>query len=57
MLTFTLDTNCIIAVEDERPEAEHIRKLAEAHSQGVADVSLVAMSASENEVVPSGWTV
>ena len=49
MLKFTFDTNCIIAVEENRPEAEDIRKLADAHSRASIDVSLVAMSASEKQ--------
>ncbi len=49
MLSFTLDTNCIIDVEEERPAAPSVRVLSEAHSDGRADVALVAVSASERQ--------
>jgi hypothetical protein len=45
--TFTLDTNCLIAVENNEPAAEAIRALADAHTKQSADVAVVAMSASE----------
>ncbi len=48
-LTFTLDTNCIIAVDESRPEAGSIRKLVQAHKAGLASVGLVAISASERQ--------
>lgn len=49
MLTFTLDTNCIIAVEEERAEAPAVRKLSAAHATGTARVAVVAISASERQ--------
>jgi hypothetical protein len=51
MLTFTLDTNCIIDLAEpaKRPAARHIRSLANAHADGVVDVALVAVSASERQ--------
>jgi hypothetical protein len=49
MLTFTLDTNCVIAIEEGRTEASAIRTLAEAHASGLANVALVAISASERQ--------
>lgn len=49
MLKFTLDTNCIIAVAERRPESNAIRRLAEAQRAGAADVALVAISASERQ--------
>lgn len=49
MRAFTLDTNCIIAVDEERPEAAVIRALAAAHNEGLALVGLVAISASERQ--------
>jgi hypothetical protein len=49
LLTFTLDTNCIIDIADRRPAAPHILALADAHQQGTADVALVAVSASERQ--------
>lgn len=49
MNTFTLDTNCVIAVDDGRPEAKDIRSLVAAHDAGEADVAVVAISASERQ--------
>ena len=49
MLTFTLDTNCLIAVEDLRPERGAIERLVAAHRARRADVGLVAISASERQ--------
>ena len=46
-LKFTLDTNCIYAVEESRPERRAIERLLRAHQDGQATVSLVAISASE----------
>jgi hypothetical protein len=47
--SFTLDTNCLIAIDEGRPEAGAIRTLAHAHSLGKADVAVVAISASEKQ--------
>ena len=47
--TFTLDTNCIIAVDESRPEAAAILELARTHQTGRASVGLVAISASERQ--------
>jgi len=49
MFSFTLDTNCIIAIDERRPEACAISVLAKAHLTGAADVAVVAMSASEKQ--------
>ena len=49
MLTFTLDTNCIIAVDEARPEASAVKALAAAHDEGTVSVALVAISASERQ--------
>lgn len=49
MHTFTLDTNCIIALDEERAEATAIRALLDAHASGDANVALVAISASEKQ--------
>lgn len=48
MLTFTMDTNCIIAVEKREPAASSVWELVTAHREGRADVAFVAISASEN---------
>jgi hypothetical protein len=47
MRTFTLDTNCLIAIDERRPEAASVRTLADAHAAGKANVAVVAMSASD----------
>ena len=47
--TFTLDTNCLIDIEKNRPGAAAVRMLADAHAAGKADVAVIAMSASENQ--------
>ena len=49
MYRFSLDTNCIYAIEEDRPEAVALRELVSAHSMGAADVALVAISASERQ--------
>ena len=49
MQTFTLDTNCIIALDDGRPEAAAVRRLVDAHAAGTAHVAVVAISASERQ--------
>jgi hypothetical protein len=49
MRTFTLDTNCLIAIEKCEPEAASVRTLADAHAAGKANVAVVAMSASEKQ--------
>lgn len=45
--SFTLDTNCIHAIEDGRPDARDIRELVARHAARTANVALVAVSASE----------
>lgn len=47
MQTFTLDTNCLIDVDESRPASTHILDLVAAHKTGIADVAVVAQSASE----------
>jgi len=49
MHTFTLDTNCIIAIDEGRAEATAVRALADAHMSGIANVAIVAISASEKQ--------
>lgn len=48
-LTFTLDTNCMIAVDEARPEGNAVLELAAAHRNGLASVGVVAISASEQQ--------
>lgn len=47
MKKVTLDTNCIIDLEDERPAAPYIRKLVELNNRGIISLRLPAISASE----------
>lgn len=49
MTSFTLDTNCIIDVAEDRPAAVHIRALLHACSRGQTELALVASSASERQ--------
>ena len=46
---FTLDTNCLIDVEDGRPAAIYVKQILRAALDGIADVAMVASSASERQ--------
>lgn len=46
---FTLDTNCLIDVEERRAGAKAVRALADAHAAGMAEVAVVAIAASEKQ--------
>jgi len=48
-LTLTLDTNCILDVDEERPSKSAVLELSEAHRSGLANVAYVAQSASERQ--------
>lgn len=50
MLSFTLDTNCLIAVDEGRPEGAAVMKLISAARAGRADVAMVASCASERQI-------
>jgi len=50
MLKFTLDTNCIIDVEESRPSAAAIFRLLSAHTDKSVNLALVASSASERQL-------
>lgn len=47
--SYTLDTNCIIALEKNYPEALALRRLLEKHDQGTAKVRIVGIAASERQ--------
>jgi hypothetical protein len=49
LTTFTLDTNCLIAIDEHRPEETPVRARADADAAGNASVAVVAISASENQ--------
>lgn len=47
-MRLTLDWNCVIEVEEGRPQAAHVADLVTRHRQGQFEVALLAASASEN---------
>lgn len=49
MITFTLDTNCIIDLAEGRAGANAIRALSVSSAQGRAQVAVVSVSASERQ--------
>ena len=49
MLTFSLDTNCLIDIAEGRPDSAAIRALSDAHARGDVGVAVVAISASEKQ--------
>ena len=51
-MKLTLDPNCIIDLEENRPAAAHLRELMAMHSAGVLHLAVVGISASEN--LPGG---
>lgn len=48
MVRFTLDTNCLIDVEEGRPDGPYIRELVSRHGNGV-NVAVSAIGASERQ--------
>ena len=50
MLKFTLDHNCIVDLDEERPAAPYLRALLARHDAGEVSVRLVATSASERQL-------
>lgn len=49
MIAFTLDTNCIIDLAEDRAAAEAVRSLCDAAAEGRAQVAVVSVSASERQ--------
>ena len=45
----TIDTNCIIDLEEERDSAQHIRLLMRYHAEGSVQLQVVAIGASERK--------
>ena len=45
---FTLDTNCLIDVEDGRPAAIYVKQILRAALDGIADVAMVASAIEES---------
>ncbi|WP_038247099.1 hypothetical protein [Ghiorsea bivora] len=52
MKCFTLDSNCIIDLEENRPDAIHLEELKTLWQSGKIEIGVVSVSASENQ--PSG---
>jgi len=52
VIKFTLDTNCIIDLEENRPDSVYLKKLLEAWHNDNINLAVVAVSASENQ--PAG---
>jgi hypothetical protein len=49
LVSFTLDTNCIIDIDEKRASAPSTMQLVQAYRNGQADVALVSVSASERQ--------
>ena len=47
-MKLTLDWNCVIEVEEDRPQAAYVTDLINSHRNGQFEVALLAASASEN---------
>ena len=50
MLTFTLDTNCLIDVEEDRPDKQFVLRLLAASQTGAISLAILASSASERQI-------
>lgn len=48
-MQYTMDTNCIIDLEEDRVDAVHLKKMLDAHRKKQIELSVVAISASENQ--------
>jgi hypothetical protein len=53
MWTFTLDSNCIISIDESGQDASLVRRLADAHVAGKAHVAVVALSAADRRQIGS----
>jgi hypothetical protein len=49
MWTFTLDSNCIISIDEGGQDAALLRRLTGAHAAGKAQVAVVAIAAAEKQ--------
>jgi hypothetical protein len=49
MGTYTLDTNCLIDVEEDRPAGQYVKMMLYRSSASEIDLALVASSASERQ--------
>ena len=48
-MKYTLDTNCIIDLEEKRPDGVYLEKIISSYRQKCIELSVVAISASENQ--------
>ena len=49
MIRMTLDTNCIIDLEEQRPDSKYLVEIIDAWRNGKVNLAVVAVSASENQ--------
>jgi len=49
MLNVTLDNNCIVDLEQNRPKVPYIKRLIQMHREGKINLRVVAISASERK--------
>jgi len=49
MWTFTLDSNCIISIDEGGENAAFVHRLVDAHAAGKAQVAIVALAAAEKQ--------
>ena len=49
MIKFTFDTNCLIDLDEKRPEAEFLWRIIDASTSGTVKAAFVAVSASERQ--------
>lgn len=49
MIKITLDTNCLIDLDEERENAQHVRCITSAAAHGVVDIAVTVSSASERQ--------
>ena len=49
MWTFTLDSHCIVSIDEGGQDASLVRRLTDAHAAGKAQVAVVALAAAEKQ--------
>jgi hypothetical protein len=53
MWTFTLDSKCIISIDEGGADASFVRRLVDAHAAGKAQVAVVALSVADKHQIGS----
>lgn len=48
-MKYTLDTNCIIDLEEQRSGCPHLKRMLRAYRNNEIELAVVAISASENQ--------